>query len=635
MRTKTRNVFILVLVAALCGIMAIFSWKTPTNTVSAETSTNVFEMQEGASIRTADNAGLRFRVKMSEDVKDKVVDGTAELGFVISLTKYFDQVTDGKYIDVDPKIEVSSLVIPADKIYLGRDEDAGYWWANGVVGNMHEANLVKDYSGVAYLKTTTTVEGETVENYQYATSPQSRSVQLVASRAYFGETTSVWEKIKAVYPKMGTEEMPILIGGDQWNTYANLVAKVNGGASQEGVYFELTEDIMADEKLGADFKGNFVENGFTVTTNEDIYDNVKTDDFAIELSTVNSNIYGQGSISSIAYNESLDAVEAVFGITTNYQSFDVAVKPTKTQEYYETLKTNGYKYLTLKVQVPTNCDWMFVSDSSVGNYTEFEGSGSNWTKSNILLADGAENSKGYYLGNWGLKTGWHEISISIDRLLNNYGESVNAFRLWITRTNQNVVYLGGVYATQNGLAGYDAADMYLTMGSITATTFNSTTGTIAADSTDSTTGVRNVTFDGYYFPYDIELSAAQSATALKALGYNYVTIKVRKMTKNTNVWITSTAYTHYNRIDPANANYEAANCGGVALQDGEAKEKRHELGTYGAAEDWHEIALPIDTVYNSNMKIRIWLGWCATKQVTLEIEGVYFTKGGTLASNQT
>ena len=633
MRTKTRNVFILVLVATLCSIMAIFSWKTPTNTASATTETNVFEMQEGASIRTADNAGLRFRVKMSEDVKDKVVDGTAELGFVISLTKYFDQVTDGKYINVDPKIEVSSLVIPAEKIYLGRDEDAGYWWANGVVGNMHEANLVKDYSGVAYLKTTTTTEGETVENYQYATSPQSRSVQLVASRVYFGETTSVWEKVKTVYPKMGTEEMPILIGGDEWNTYANLVAKVNGGASQEGVYFELTEDIMADEKLGEDFKGNFVDNGFTVTTYEEIYDNVKTDDFAIELSAVNSNIYGQGSISSIAYNESLDAVEAIFNITKNYQPFDIVVKPTKTQEYYETLKTNGYKYLTLKVQVPAACLWMYVSDSSVGDYRDCD-TDAEVANSKILLADGEENAKRYYLGDWGLKAGWHELSISIDRLLNNYGESVNAFRLWITRPSENIVYLGGVYATQNGLAGYDAADMYLTMGSITATTFNSKTGTITADSTDSTTGVRSVTFSGNYLPYDMQLTAGQSAAALKALGYNYVTIKVRKMTKNTNIWITSTSYANYNRIDPANANYEAANCGGVALQDGEAKEKRHELGTYGATGDWHEIALPIDTIYNSNMKIRIWLGWCDATNVTLEIEGVYFTKAGTLASNQ-
>ena len=633
MRTKTRNVFILVLIAALCSIMAIFCWKNPVNTVSAATETNVFEMQEGASIRTADNAGLRFRVKMSEDVKEKVVNGTAELGFVISLTKYFDQVTDGKYINVDPKIEVSSLVIPAEKIYVGRDEDAGYWWANGVVGNMHEANLVKDYSGVAYLKTTTTTEGETVTDYQYATSPQSRSVQLVASRAYFGETTSVWDKIKTVYPKMGTEEMPILIGGDEWNTYANLVAKVNGGASQEGVYFELTEDIMADEKLGEDFKGTFVDNSFTVTTYEEIYDNVKTDDFAIEVSAVNSNIYGQGSISSVAYNESVGGVEAIFNITENYQPFDIVVKPTKTQEYYETLKTNGYKYLTLKVQVPAACLWMFVSDSSVGDYRDCD-TDAEVANSKILLADGEENAKRYYLGDWGLKAGWHELSISIDRLLNNYGESVNAFRLWITRPSENIVYLGGVYATQNGLAGYDAADMYLTMGSITATTFNSKTGTITADSTDSTTGVRSVTFSGIYLPYDMQLTAGQSAAALKALGYNYVTIKVRKMTKNTNVWITSTAYANYNRIDPANANYEAANCGGVALQDGEAKEKRHELGTYGATGDWHEIALPIDTIYNSNMKIRIWLGWCDATNVTLEIEGVYFTKAGTLASNQ-
>lgn len=633
MRTKTRNVFILVLVAALCSIMAIFSWKTPTNTASAETSTSVFEMQEGASIRTADNAGLRFRVKMSEDVKDKVVNGTAELGFVISLTKYFDQVTDGKYINVDPKIEVSSLVIPAEKIYVGRDEDAGYWWANGVVGNMHEENLVKDYSGVAYLKTTMTTEGETVENYEYASAPQSRSVQLVASRVYFGETSTVWDKIKTVYPKMGTEEMPILIGGDEWNTYANLVAKVNGGASQEGVYFELTEDIMADEKLGEDFKGTFVDNSFTVTTYEEIYDNVKTDDFAIEVSAVNSNIYGQGSISSVAYNESVGGVEAIFNITKNFQPFDIVVKPTKTQEYYETLKTNGYKYLTLKVQVPAACSWMYVSDSSVGDYRDCD-TDAEVANSKILLADGEENAKRYYLGAWGLKAGWHELSISIDRLLNNYGESVNAFRLWITRPAENVVYLGGVYATQNGLAGYDAADMYLTMGSITATTFNSKTGTITADSTDSTTGVRSVTFSGNYLPYDMQLTAGQSAAALKALGYNYVTIKVRKMTKNTNVWITSTSYANYNRIDPTNANYEAANCGGVALQDGEAKEKRHELGTYGATGDWHEIALPIDTIYNSNMIIRIWLGWCDATNVTLEIEGVYFTKAGTLASNQ-
>lgn len=245
--TKRRNNVIICLIVALVVSVCSFAFTTQafaTEETLAPT-TNVFEMEEGGYIRyNMADPGVRFRVRMSEDIKNRAVAENATLGFVISLTEYFTG-HENDYLSVSPKLDVESLIVPADKIYL--DED-GYYYANAVVGNMLEQNLALQYSCVAYL-----TEGETAPIYAtYSAEVNSRSWQDIASVAFFKVPEF---RSQTDYASFGSEELPVLVNATGYNSYSALVDLVKAGNSFENVTFKLTETVEVTEKLGNDFLG--------------------------------------------------------------------------------------------------------------------------------------------------------------------------------------------------------------------------------------------------------------------------------------------------------------------------------------------------------------------------------------------
>ena len=231
------------LVLSVCAFLTLdFNAVKATEEVTAPT--NVFEMYEGGSIRfNTTDPGMRFKVQMSEDIKNRATAEGATLGFVISLTDYFTGFEDD-YINVTPKLDVESLKVPAEMIYL--DED-GFYYANAVVGSMLEKNLTYDYSCVAYL-----LENGEYTYATYSVEKNSRSWQEVASNSFFAQPEF---RAQTDYTIFGTEDLPILIDSEGYNSYSALVDLVNGGTSCEGLVFELTQTVEVDKKLGTAFKG--------------------------------------------------------------------------------------------------------------------------------------------------------------------------------------------------------------------------------------------------------------------------------------------------------------------------------------------------------------------------------------------
>ncbi len=300
--TNRKNNVIICLIVAL--VVSICSFAFTTQAFATEETqtpvTNVFEMEEGGYIRyNMTDPGVRFRVRMSEDFKNRAVAENATLGFVISLTEYFTGY-ENDYLNVTPKLDVESLIVPADKIYL--DED-GYYYANAVVGTMLEKNLGLQYSCVAYL-----TEGENAPIYAtYSAEVNSRSWQDIASVAFF---TREDFRSQNDYASFGTESLPVLVNATGYNSYANLVSLVKAGNSFENVTFKLTETVYEDELLGSAFKGTLtyadgVGAYYDFTGNEESIDlkmfTVKNSDYKVALNS-NTDYVKEGDTSIRLYS---------------------------------------------------------------------------------------------------------------------------------------------------------------------------------------------------------------------------------------------------------------------------------------------------------------------------------------------
>lgn len=332
MKTKTRNIFIMLIMAVLCSVIALFIPKTE-NRVSAATAaeTNVFEMVDAGSVRYGnDKPGLRFIVKMTEDVKTHLVDSGAKLGFVVSRSDKFEGITEDYLNQVTPQLTFEAITVDEATFYAGEKELTGYWCANVVINmgekDTREAFLSRDYSAVAYYKL-----GDAAE--VYTENVATRSIQLVASRAMLLNEPN-YDKVAETYPELGTDAIPYFV---EQNTYDSLVSKVKEGKTFDGEYFKLTEDIAVAEEVSADtFAGSFTQSDYKVynfdtlyTVNHkvtDVYsvnenvaltDKVTTEAFAVNYTVADAN----GEAVAVNGNGFVPAAEGNYTVTAQAKNF--------------------------------------------------------------------------------------------------------------------------------------------------------------------------------------------------------------------------------------------------------------------------------------------------------------------------
>lgn len=173
----------------LCSVIAI----EPTQQSSVRAAeTSVFEMTKGGSIRIMEPTGLRFQVKMSENIKTQA----EKIGMLIFPADYL--VDDGTQGDVYYE-SIDALAQSKNKIDLDLTskvyEENGYLYANGAIVNIKGKNMAREFVGIAYYKDK--ADGTIVyANSQMADT--TRSAAQVALLTHADKTNKYSDKTKAL-----------------------------------------------------------------------------------------------------------------------------------------------------------------------------------------------------------------------------------------------------------------------------------------------------------------------------------------------------------------------------------------------------------------------------------------------------
>ena len=173
---------------------------------------NAFEMQYGASVRTAEPAGIRFTALVGKDVYNEVSsDSNKDFGMFIVPDSYMEDYE--AYIDSNPNYagkyyeyfseqkKMIDFTYTPDQL---TEKDGGYLM-RGALSNVLFENLTREFVGVAYIKTTT---GNDIF-YEYAEFDRvdnARSISYVASAAInAGEGSEALDSYlaKSAYKLMG------------------------------------------------------------------------------------------------------------------------------------------------------------------------------------------------------------------------------------------------------------------------------------------------------------------------------------------------------------------------------------------------------------------------------------------------
>ena len=212
-------------------------------TASAEDTTTIeataFEMKYGASVRTADPAGIRFTALVGADVYAEVTEAeNKSFGMFIVPDSYMDEYET--YIETKPAYKgkfyeyfseqkkMINFTYEPDQLI---SQDGGYVMRGAITDVLFE-NLTRKFVGVAYVKTTT----ENSVSYEYADftrANNARSIAYVSSAAInVGKGTSALEDYlkKSAYNLLGVtynaKTQKYTYGGNEYATLEE-IAEIN------------------------------------------------------------------------------------------------------------------------------------------------------------------------------------------------------------------------------------------------------------------------------------------------------------------------------------------------------------------------------------------------------------------------
>ena len=147
-------VLAVVFVSMSCAFVAT-SVKHAEAAVSLDSGT--FAMDDsGLTLRTNDNVGIRFKVKISSALGDRIKNENITLNFLIAPRAAFDMV-NGDYEKLLSKADntegasAPARTMQANKEHIFKyNESDEYYWASLVIANAKEANRTLDMSAIAY-----------------------------------------------------------------------------------------------------------------------------------------------------------------------------------------------------------------------------------------------------------------------------------------------------------------------------------------------------------------------------------------------------------------------------------------------------------------------------------------------------
>ena len=238
----------IVLVAFFAAIMCFASTSLFATVAKAEgesscPKTGTFAIEDKISLKLNDKGGMRWILKMDKAHHDYIMNNKAvEVGFIIA-PKVLMGKADGDYYGMSQKIVI---VVDKGSIYDTTDtENDGYYYANGCVVNMLEANRKYDYTAAAYIK-----NGEKIEKQAAVNENSVKSFYNVSNAAilYSGEDYSEKMLGLTAYDWLGTEEYPIIVSDSE--RYETLKNRQNSGFKDK--YYEISTDVEynADDVSG-------------------------------------------------------------------------------------------------------------------------------------------------------------------------------------------------------------------------------------------------------------------------------------------------------------------------------------------------------------------------------------------------
>ena len=214
---KSRNIIIktLVILSAFLFISAA-ALSLGVFRANAEVPAGTFEIESsGVSLKLNETNGLRFVVKMDENVKNYITENeNVVLGFVIGPKQIMDNYTAwyGKNL-LQFSVEKSTVYQVGE-----------YWYANGCVANVIEVNRAVDYTAAAFI-----LNGGKVEKYAAPNAEVYGNIYDIATRALLYPDIDYTARIlgNAAYDWLGTENYPIRI--KTLDRYNQLIEKINAG----------------------------------------------------------------------------------------------------------------------------------------------------------------------------------------------------------------------------------------------------------------------------------------------------------------------------------------------------------------------------------------------------------------------
>lgn len=195
-------------ITMLFGILTVFCSVLTINVIKQpiiKAANSVFEMTNGGSIRTMAPYGLRFQVRMSEDIAKNA----EKVGMIIFPADYLENsgvANDVYYTSVEDLVKNGKAghkinLDLTQKLY----EKDGYYYGNGAIVDIKDKNMTREFVGIAYY----TLGGDTVWADTSKLANTTRAVLHVALQYYADESRDYEDNIEILAQYMsymkGTE----------------------------------------------------------------------------------------------------------------------------------------------------------------------------------------------------------------------------------------------------------------------------------------------------------------------------------------------------------------------------------------------------------------------------------------------
>ena len=235
--SKLRKRLTIILLAVFASLLtvAVTGFTTKAKAADINLDGETFEIADKVSLKLNEDGGMRWILKVSDNVYNYVKDTEGvEMGFVIAPKVLMDRA-NGDYYGMAQRI-----LIPIDitKGYQDTGTADTDWYFNGCVVKMNDVNRKYDYTAAAYIKSGDTILKQTTINTNSV-----NNFYNVANKSILYSVEDYSEKMLGLesYNWLGTEEFPIKV--DAADQYNSLVEKINAGRDFSDKIIEIGKSV--------------------------------------------------------------------------------------------------------------------------------------------------------------------------------------------------------------------------------------------------------------------------------------------------------------------------------------------------------------------------------------------------------